>query len=80
MMALTSAMTIVRHSVMVSLLITTHIPTIMATEETFTASKNADKALESRSFFTMGLRSATKTNEGKNIAIVDAIAPGHQLI
>ena len=78
--ALMSVIITVRQSVMVSLPIIKHTAAIMATDATFTASKKADNAFEFRSFFIKGLRSATKTNEGKNMASVEIIAPDQLLI
>ena len=48
-------MVMVRHSVMVSLPIWWHTAKIIATEATFTASKNTDTSFELRIFLTSGL-------------------------
>lgn len=80
MMPLIIAIKIVRQSTTLSLPITRQTDNIMATEATFTASRNTDKPFELRIFFTNGLRNATNTNEGKNIATVETIAPYNPLI
>ena len=56
------------------------IEIIIATEATFTASKNAENNFEFRIFLTIGFRKATKTNEGRKMAIVERIAPDNPLI
>lgn len=72
---LNTAIDIVRQSVMVSLPIVKQTEIIIATEATFTASKNAENKVEFRIFFTSGLSKATNTNEGKKIPIVETSAP-----
>ncbi len=53
---------------------------MMATEAIFTASKKAENKTELRIFFTKGFRKATKTNDGRKIAIVEITAPDRPLI
>ncbi|MNR59373.1 hypothetical protein D3C85_1806200 [compost metagenome] len=65
---------------MVSLPIWIQIEIIIATEDTFTASKNTEKEVELRSFLTNGFNKATNTKEGKKIAKVEIIAPEIPLI
>ncbi len=64
-MPLIVAIKIVRQSTILSLPITRQTDNIMATEATFTASRNTDKPFELRTFLINGLRNATKTNEVK---------------
>ena len=61
------AIVIVRQSVMVSLPIEKQTETIIATDATFTASRNAENSFEFRIFFTSGLSKATKMNEGNRV-------------
>lgn len=74
------AIRIVRQSVMVSLPIAKQTAIIMATEATFTASKNAEKPTEFRIRFINGLSRATNTNEGRKIPTVEMTAPPMPLI
>ena len=74
------AIKIVRQSVIESLPIAKQTEIIMATEATFTASRNAENNTELRIFLTNGFRNATKTNEGRKIAIVEITAPDNPLI
>ena len=53
---------------------------MMATEAIFTASKKAENKTELLIFFTKGFRKATKTNDGRKIAIVEITAPDIPLI
>lgn len=53
---------------------------MIATEATLTASRNAENSFEFRIFFTIGFSNATNTNEGKNMAIVETIAPVKPLV
>ena len=48
---------------------------INATEATFTASRNIENGIEFLIFFTIRFNNATNKNAGKNIPIVDTIAP-----
>ena len=73
-------MRIVRQSVMVSLPMEKQTETIIATDATFTASRNAEKSFEFLIFLTNGLSKATNTNDGRNIPIVETIAPDSPLI
>ena len=75
-----NAINIVRQSEMLSLTIVMQIAAIMATDATLTASKKTDNAFELRIFLTKGLSKATKTNEGRKIAIVEIMAPASPLI
>ena len=68
-------MRIVRQSVSESLPISKHTAIIMATEATFTASRNIENIVEFLIILTIGLSRATKTKEGKKMAIVDTAAP-----
>jgi len=77
---LKTAIVIVRQSVMVSLPIEKQTETIIATEATFTVSRNAENNFEFRIFFTSGLSNATNTNDGRKIPIVETIAPVSPLI
>ena len=74
-MPLMRAMVMLRQSVMVSLPIVKHTAAIIDTDATFTASKKSDSPLEFRNFLINGLSSATKTNEGRKMAMVEIIAP-----
>jgi len=62
---LASPINILRQSAMLSFPIEKHTEIIMATEATFTASRNIENKFEVRICFTTGFRKATKTNEGK---------------
>ncbi len=68
-------MTIVRQSKMLSLPISKTIARMMATDATFTASKNADILGERRNAGMSGFRNATNKNDGRKIPIVAATAP-----
>ena len=48
---------------------------INATEAIFTASRNTENGIEFLIFFTIRFNNATNKNAGKNIPIVDTIAP-----
>ena len=65
----------VRQSVMLSWPMEKQIEIIMATDATFTASRNAEKRVELRIFFTSGFSTATKINDGRKIPMVETIAP-----
>jgi len=79
-MILKIAMEIVRQSVIVSFPIEKQTETIMAIEATFTASRKAENEFEFRIFRTSGFNKATKTNDGRKIAMVETIAPVSPLI
>lgn len=77
---LKTAIKIVRQSVMVSFPITKQMAAIIATDATFTASRNTENSLEFRIFFTIGFNNATNTKDGKKIPRVDTTAPQNPLI
>ena len=77
---LKTAIKIVRQSVIESLPMAKQTEIIIATEAMFTASKKAENKTELRIFLTSGFRNATKTKEGRKIAIVEITAPDRPLI
>lgn len=75
MIRLSTAIRMVRQSIIVSLLKLIHTVRMIATEAIFTPSRNAENKRDFRIFGTSGFNKATKTNEGRKTAMVAHIAP-----